>query len=145
MKGKSIIEVGPADYPALEYCWNYSTSYIIEPLPGNVLVNLIRRRPIELIAQKAESVEFPKCDEVWLFNVLQHVQCPRKIINNAKQAAKIIRFFEPVNYPVDKMHLHMFTLNCFMKHFGDCVKHYPKTNNVKNFHTWQCAYGIYKI
>jgi len=145
LKGKSIIEIGSADYPALEYCTNYLISYVIEPMPSSHLVNLTRDKPIELIKQKAEDFIFPECDEVWLFNVLQHVQYPAKIIKKAKQAAKIIRFFEPVNYPTDKMHLHMFTLDWFMRYFGNCVKHYPKTNNVKNFHTWECAYGIYKI
>lgn len=145
LNGKSIIEIGPADYPALEFCTNYSKSYVIEPMPSSHLANLIKNKPIELIKQKAEDYIFPECDEVWLFNVLQHVQNSERIINKAKQTAKIIRFFEPINYPKDKMHLHIFKLIYFRRFFGDCVKHYPKTNNVKNFHTWECAYGIYEI
>ncbi len=145
LKGKSIIEVGPADYPALEYCINYSKCYVIEPMPSSHLANLIIGKPIKLITEKAESFKFPECDEVWFMNVLQHVQNPDKIINNAKKSAKLIRFFEPINYPTDKMHLHKFSLDWFKKHFGNCVKHYPKTNNAKDFHTWECAYGIYEV
>lgn len=144
LKRKSIIEIGPADYPALEYCENYSQSFVIEPMPSSHLANLIEDKPIKLITEKAEGFKFPECDEVWFMNVLQHVQDPVKIINNAKKSAKLIRFFEPINYSTDKMHLHEFNLAWFKSHFGDCVKHYPKNNKAVNFHTWECAYGIYK-
>ena len=81
---------------------------------------------------------------MWLLNVLQHVQNPGEIIYKAKLSADVIRFFEPINFPTDKMHLHNFSLEFFQDLIGDCVKHYEKRTDVKNFHTWECAYGVYR-
>jgi len=144
IQGKNIIEVGPGDYPALMYCENIGKSIIIEPLPSEKLKENIKNLPIELIEKSAENVKFPTVDEVWLFNVLQHVIDPVKIIENAKQSAKVIRFFEPINYGLDSMHLHNFDMNYFMDHFGKCVKRYPPNLGAKNFHSHECAYGVYK-
>lgn len=145
LDGKTILEVGPADYPALAYCRNYGKSYIIEPMPSSHLETLTANKSIELIKHKAEDLVFPKVDEVWFFNVLQHVQDPEQIIKNAMSAAGVIRFFEPINYPVDTAHLHEFSIEYFQSYFGDCVKLYRGNPNAINFHTWQCAYGVWQL
>lgn len=143
-KGKIIMEIGCADVPALMFCENYATSYIIEPLPSPILLELTKDLPITILVSPAEHLEFPVVDEVWLFNVLQHVIDPDVIIDKCKKAANVIRFFEPINDGVDLCHLHTFTLEYFQKHFGNCVTHYPNhTGQVKNFHEHESAYGIW--
>jgi len=144
-QGKSIIEIGCADIPALIFCNDYVKGHIIEPLPSPILKKVTEGLPIEIIPHPAEDIEMPNVDEVWLFNVLQHVIDPDKIINKAKQAAKVIRFFEPINDGVDLCHLHSFSLDYFKGHFGGCVNHYSDhKGRVKNFHEHECAYGVWK-
>jgi 2-polyprenyl-3-methyl-5-hydroxy-6-metoxy-1,4-benzoquinol methylase len=44
--------------------------------------------------------------EVWIYNVLQHVQDPELIIQNAKRLAPTLRIFEWINIPVCPGHPH---------------------------------------
>jgi len=144
LEGKSIIEIGPADHPALGFCKNYSKSYVIEPMPSSHLARILSDKNIELIKKPAENYKFPKVNEVWLFNVLQHVIDPDVIIEKSKEAADIIRFFEPINMGRDKCHLHSFNAKYFKDYFGDCVKIYPYNPSAVGFHTHECAYGVFE-
>ena len=141
---KIIAEIGPADYPALLYCKNQGVSVIVEPMPSKTLEDICKENGFILEKELAEDAELPICDEIWLFNVLQHVMDPDKIIDRCKEASDIIRFFEPINAGTGPEHHHEFDLDYFRKHFGDCVKHYPKNNEAINFHRWECAYGVWK-
>lgn len=139
LKGKNIVEIGPADFPALAYCHNLGKDcLIIEPMPSEHL----KRFNIPIITDLAEDAEYT-ADEVWLFNVLQHVIDPGKIIERAKKQASVIRFFEPINYGTDDCHLWNLTFDMFKEWFGNAVQHYPAGQPVKNFHTWECAYGVW--
>lgn len=142
-KNKRVIEIGCADFPALHFCKNY-IGIVIEPMPTHILRKLVSKNGILLIASPAEETDFPIVDEIWLFNVLQHVIDPDSIIVRAKEASKIVRFFEPVGTPLDKCHLHSFNLDYFRHHFGiNTVKHYIAKEDVRNFHTCDCAYGVW--
>lgn len=51
-------------------------------------------------------------DEVWLYNCLQHVDDPQKIIDNALAALKsggVFRIFEWINMPTNTAHPHSLT------------------------------------
>lgn len=139
LKGKVIVEVGPADFPALAYCYNIGVgSLIIEPMPSAHL----KASGIPVLEAMAEDVVY-QADEVWLFNVLQHVIDPYAIVERAKKQAKVIRFFEPIDYGIDECHPWNLTEKMFREWFGDCVKLWAAGQDVKNFHTWQCAYGTW--
>lgn len=138
LKGRTIVEIGPADFPALGYCYNIGESFIIEPMPSEHL----HRFGVKVVTDMAEDAEY-KADEVWLFNVLQHVIDPHKIVERAKAHASSIRFFEPINYGVNECHPWNLTMEMFTGWFGDCVKHYPANSGAVNFHTWECAYGVW--
>jgi hypothetical protein len=80
-------------------------------------------------------------DEVWIFNLLQHVQDPEKVLSNAYQYSSKIRIFEPINWTTDICHPHTFD----KKYFEDM---FPKTQfkihyggSVPNFHDANCIYG----
>lgn len=142
---KIIMEIGCADVPALMFCSGYKPSYIIEPMPSPILLELTKELPITILVAPAEDTVFPLVDELWLFNVLQHVIDPDVIINKCKEAASTIRFFEPINDHIDVCHLHTFTLEYFQKYFGTCTKHYEDhKGRVKNFHEHEAAYGVWK-
>ena len=139
LKGKDVVEIGPADFPALSHCINAGEgSLIIEPMPSEYL----KRSGFKINTGLAEDTEY-KADEVWLFNILQHVMNPYKIVERAKRQASVIRFFEPINYGVNDCHPWNLTIDMFNNWFGDCVKYYPANQPVKNFHTWECVYGVW--
>ena len=50
-----------------------------------------------------------KFDEVWIYNVLQHVEDPKKVIDNAKRMGKLIRIFEWIDAETNEMHPHKLT------------------------------------
>lgn len=137
LKNKVVCEIGCADFPALHYCKNIGASFIIEPMPSEILKTF----GIRLETFLAENVDFAGVDEVWLFNVLQHTMSPDEIIKNCKKA-KTIRFFEPINYGVDLCHLHNLTFEMFLNWF-EVAKYYPANNNNNNFHTHECCYGVW--
>lgn len=141
LQGKNIIEIGPADFPALAYCKNLGEGCaVIEPMPSENL----KLSGLKIINAMAEDVEYD-ADEVWLMNVLQHVIDPTKIVERAKKQSKVIRFFEPVNYGIDVCHPWNLTLDMFTEWFGiENVNYYPFNKEAFRFHTWECAYGVWK-
>ena len=112
-QNNKILEIGCADIPALYFCHNYQ-GFIIEPMESPILNELCQEKHINLIQDMAETCKWPAdIDEIWLFNVLQHVMTPNIIVNRAKTDAKKIRFFEPINTAITTEHLHGFTFAYF--------------------------------
>lgn len=140
--GLSIAEIGPADVPALAYCRNISRkSKIIEPMPSDILLKL--SPGIDIVPHPLECItEDIKTDEVWLFNVMQHIIDPDAFVSKCKEMAKRIRFFEPINYPTSIHHPHEYTMDDFKEWFGDCATLY-KGGSIRGFHESDCAYGVY--
>ena len=145
LENRSVLEIGPAKVPGLYFCKNYSHSYIIEPLTFAETEEQFKdRSDITFIRDPAETCAFPDIDEVWLFNVLQHVINPNLIIERCKQHAKIIRFFEPIDTSCDIAHPHTFNIEFFENHFGkNCTARYIAPPDVSGFHQHTCAYGVY--
>ncbi len=142
---RSVIEIGPADFPAVMFCNqdHIKEVTIIEPMPSEILESHCRRYSFGLIKAPAEELWFPQYDECWIFNVLQHVISPEAIINKAKAACKVIRFFEPIDSQIDSKHLHTFDLAFFEKHFGECTTFYTAPEGIERFFRGRCAYGVY--
>jgi hypothetical protein len=88
----------------------------------------------------AEDFDFSG-SEVWLMNVLQHVYDLELVIENVKKA-DCVRFFEPIDYGTDGMHLHNLTEEMFIDWFGKC-KIYGPNKDADCFHQWKCAYGVW--
>lgn len=57
-------------------------------------------------------------DEAWIYNVLQHVRDPEKIIFNAFRAAPVIRLFEWVDTPAHLGHPHELTVALLSRALG---------------------------
>lgn len=65
---------------------------------------------IGLWRMKAEDLNFHvNFSECWIYNVLQHVEDPEKIIFNARRAAPLIRIFEWIDMPPCEGHPQMLT------------------------------------
>jgi 2-polyprenyl-3-methyl-5-hydroxy-6-metoxy-1,4-benzoquinol methylase len=142
LNGKSILEIGPARISGLLFCENYSKSYVIEPTFYDGIDYLYEGKNIEIIRKKAEECDFPKIDEIWILNLLQHVQDPDIIIKKCKESGKIIKFFEPIEYEINNEHSFYFTKNDYIEYFGDSVRDY--VHPIPKFHQAKCVYGIYE-
>ena len=59
-----------------------------------------------------------RTDECWLYNVLQHVDDPHRVVEVAKRAAKVLRVFEWINIPGDEMHPHVPTQELLEEWYG---------------------------
>lgn len=141
-KGKRIIEIGCADIPAVYFCRNL-TATIIEPLEYPVLAEIVKEQNYTWIKAPVEKVKDKlQADEVWLFNVMQHIIDPDAFVAICKKCAPVIRFFEPIDYPTCQYHPHTFSLQDYRKYFGDSVRFY-KGGSLPGFHTADCAFGVW--
>ena len=142
LKGKSILEIGPAKCAGLLYCSNFSSAYIVEPTAYADTETLYKEKGIEVIRDLYEDCDAPFVDEVWILNLLQHVRDPDSIVNKAKQNSKSIKFFEPLDMGIDNEHPHSFSLQDVQEYFGDSVQIYTPKGH-PGFHGVRCAYGTY--
>ena len=130
--GKHIVEVGCGPVPVASFCTGVRLT-VIEPLPYAL-------SGYNWINCAVEDAEF-EGDEVWCFNVMQHVRDPEAFIEKIKQVG-VVRFFEPIDYPVSNHHPHTYTFADFKRWFGDCVKYYG-SDWWEGFHDAPCAYGVW--
>jgi len=145
LKGKTVIEVGPAKIAGLCFCENYGKSYLVEPIIYEDTLEFYKSKGITMIHEPAETCDLPKVDQAWMFNLLQHVIDPHTVIEKLKGCADEIYFFEPLDVPVDEKHIHSPNRNLFINEFGkDVVKIY-KGRSVRGFHYVDCAYGKFIV
>lgn len=142
LKGKKILEIGPARCAGLLYCENFGTSYIVEPTVYEGVQEYYDKKGIGIIRELFEDAELPEVDEVWMFNLMQHVKDPDVLIEKAKRVSKVIRFFEPIDLPTNNEHPFTFSEADYKGYFGDCVKIYESIGE-PGFHGAKCVYGIY--
>lgn len=57
-------------------------------------------------------------DEVWMYNVLQHTDDPKKIISNMLSLGNTVRVFEWIDIPPHEGHPHMLTEQFLNDNFG---------------------------
>lgn len=145
LEGKSIIEIGPGRISGLLFCENYSKSYILEPTVYAGINHLYQDKNLEIIQKTAEEWDFPRVHEIWLLNLMQHVQNPDLLINKCKTSANAIRFFEPVDLPTNNEHPFTFSMEDYISYFGkENVKEWAPNQGIKGFHEARCAYGLWK-
>lgn len=122
LAGKSILDLGCGPWSMMLRCINGGRLVGVDPLDWP---NSVRRRyknyGIEFIQTPAEELLVGgQFDEVWIYNVLQHVQDPAKIVEIAKRSAPITRIFEWVHIPADECHPHVLTPEGLMNWFAGC-------------------------
>ena len=144
LKGKTIVESGGGCYPAVFFCEGLKRAVNVEPLfdrfPDSIKEEM-ETAGVECISEAFEDVDTEEeIDEVWFFNVLQHVKDPYLQIEKARQIAKTIRLFEPIETAVNNEHPHTFTIEFFKEQFPDAeVKRY-RGGSLAKFHGADCAY-----
>jgi hypothetical protein len=145
--GKKILESGGGCYPASYFCSGLKKAVNVEPLcnefPDEIKLKLSAKN-IECVSTPFEDYKTRiKFDEVWFFNVLQHVKDPIIQIENAKKIANAIRVFEPIDTTTNNEHPHSFNIEFFKEHFADTEVKMYKGGSVAKFHGANCAYLVW--
>ena len=114
--GASVIDIGSGPWSLLLRCYNAGKLTAVDPIPWPPSV--ARRYAlygIEFIQKGGEDIgDLPMADEIWIYNCLQHVEDPAKVLENAKKLGRRIRIFEWLNTAVDTYHLHTLTSEMLM-------------------------------
>ena len=107
--GKSVLDVGGGPVSLLLKCTN-GRRVVLDPLKFPEWVNhRYEAAGIEVKHLAAEEMEESGYDEVWIYNVLQHVRDPKRVLENAMVAGRTLRIFEWIDTGTDEMHLHSIT------------------------------------
>ena len=146
LSNMKILEVGPAFYPAVSF-YQIKEKHVVEPLYHKFPDHIKE----EFVAQKIQVNETPmehtsykenEFDEVWCFNLLQHVIDPAETLRKCLHAGKVFRVFEPIDYPIEPSHPHAFTAEWFREQLpGHTINVYPG-GSIPNFHTANCAHAV---
>ena len=95
LRGAKVLDIGGGPVSLLLKASNPSGCKVVDPLPfPNWVIERYKAAGIDFEQIKAEDLKEKGWDEAWLYNVLQHVENPRKVIENARKSAKIIRIFD---------------------------------------------------
>lgn len=110
MQDKKILDIGGGPVSMLLKCENLGGGVVIDPCPYPSWTSFrYDEAGIRRFENKGEEF-FPSLenafDEVWIYNVLQHVEDPEQIIANAKRYAPKVRLFEWIDIPPHEGHPH---------------------------------------
>jgi 2-polyprenyl-3-methyl-5-hydroxy-6-metoxy-1,4-benzoquinol methylase len=115
LNGESVLDIGGGPSSLLLKCENVRGT-VVDPCDYPEWVSMryeevgigylqMRGEDIPILAQaKGDG-----WDEVWIYNVLQHVQNPELVIKNALRVGKLIRIFEWINTGIVPGHPHSFS------------------------------------
>ena len=108
--GKRILDIGGGPTSMLLKTYNLVEGRVCDPIDyPQWTKDRYASKNISVQVIDGEDIDESGWDEVWIYNVLQHVKDPQKIIENAKRAAKTLRIFEWINIPAHDGHPHMLT------------------------------------
>lgn len=140
----SILDIGGGMVSMLLKTTGFDSAVVLDPieLPQWCIDRYASINAL-YICQQAEidwipSVDF---DEVWMYNVLQHTQDPKKVVEVAKNNGRFIRVFEWINTGTNVGHPHSFTSQDLDSLFGGEGRVETLTGE------WGCAgdcwYGVF--
>lgn len=112
LQGKSVVDMGGGPWSMLLRCYDAGRMVVIDPIQWPPSVQRrYENYGIEFIRAGGEDGEYhgKKADEVWMYNVLQHVTDPAKVLHNAMTFGKKVRIFDWLYIPADVCHPHVLT------------------------------------
>ena len=123
MQEKSVLDIGGGPMSMLLRCRNVRGT-VVDPIGWpSVVKHRYTCYGIELFQIEGEHANMlfrqghtePVYDEVWIYNCLQHVNDPAKVLENAKSLGRLIRIFEWLNTGSDVCHPHNLTTELLTK------------------------------
>ena len=106
--GVSVLDVGGGPISLLLKCRDRGRSAVVDPCNYPAwITRRYKEGDIEYKRTKAEAMSFDEIfDEVWLYNVLQHVDSLEGTVRGCQKYGKIIRVFEWLEIGVAPGHPH---------------------------------------
>jgi hypothetical protein len=109
---RSVVDIGGGPASLLIKCINKGRAVVADPstFPEWVTARY-EACGIEYWRMEGESPSLSgyTFDEAWIYNVLQHVVDPEKVISNARGVASMLRIFEWIDIPAYEGHPHVLT------------------------------------
>ena len=120
LKGKSVVDIGGGPVSLLLRCVNISRAVVVDPCDfPKWVAGRYKLAEIEYVKEQAENIAYDKeFDEAWIYNVLQHVRDPEKVIKNAIASARLVRIIEPLEIGVHPGHPHNLYVEALDKAFS---------------------------
>ncbi|NBS67854.1 class I SAM-dependent methyltransferase [bacterium] len=142
--GKKILDIGGGPVSLLLKTRGLGKGKIIDP-SGYPAWTYERYKcfGIDVEVGKAEGLaDIDDWDEIWIYNVLQHVDDPELIIKNARRAGKLIRIFEWIDIPAHEGHPHELKQDLLEEWLGG-IKGTVEDINESGC-TGRCFYGVFR-
>lgn len=102
VEGKSICDVGGGPVSLLLKCRNLKEAVVVDPTPYPRWVRhryeAAKVRFVQQPAQRYLTVT-AHFDEIWIYNVLQHVRKPDVLLRLARDRARTVRLFDWLDTP----------------------------------------------
>lgn len=127
LQGEAILDVGGGPSSMLLKCVNFRRGTVVDPCRYPTWV---KKRydcgGIDYFVLPGEDIgrfdplKLWSFDEVWIYNVLQHVQDPEKIIRNVAERARLIRVFDWIDIPAHVGHPHELKAAELDRWLGGC-------------------------
>lgn len=108
LAGASVLDVGGGAVSLLLKCRDRGQRIVADPCayPDWIMARY-SEAAIECLKIKGEDLDLGETfDEVWIYNVLQHVADPQKVARNCLKHGKIVRVFEWLEIGVGAGHPH---------------------------------------
>lgn len=118
----NVLDLGCGPISLLQRAKGFDTAVAVDPLDFNDAAAYAACGVERVVAPAEEFVDGRGFNEVWFYNVLQHVRDPREVLATAcRECAPggCIRLFEWTHTGVNEGHIHEFTEAYFDAYFGD--------------------------
>jgi hypothetical protein len=107
---KTVLDIGSGPTSMLLKTVNLKAGKVVDPIEYPQWTrDRYAMKNITVQVDIGENVNESGWDEVWIYNCLQHAEDPERIIANAKQAGRVLRFFEWIDIPAHDGHPWMLT------------------------------------
>ena len=118
--GKSVVDIGGGPVSLLLKCTNVRGT-VVDPFnyPAWVASRYLTAG-IRVVTVKAEEFDETGFDEVWIYNLLQHVDDPKKVVAKARRAGRALRVYDWLNIPRQGPHRHVLTKEMLDELYKGC-------------------------
>lgn len=142
LQGRSVIDIGGGPVSLLLKCENFTRAVVADPCPyPGWVIDRYKLHGVEYWMMAGEDIDGYSFDEAWIYNVLQHVQSPKRLIARARAAARVIRLFEWIGfdpYPGHPHRLERESLDEWLEGVGFT------TNLNENGAVGEAYYGVFR-
>lgn len=146
VENKSILDIGGGPCSMLLKARNLKRGKVVDPIEWPLWVKeRYKHNKIELQTELGENINEKNWDEVWIYNCMQHAVDAAKLLDNAKNSAKVLRIFEWIDIPAHEGH----PIELTEQLLNDCL---GAKGNTKEFDEWHTTgllgkayYGIFNL